>query len=474
MILRLSAACLAALSLSACAFGQDRARVFDSSSWTEVFDGKSLEGWTPTGGRYDGRADWKVENGMIVGREGPRKAGGLLYTKGYYQSYLLTLEVQIDEPFDSGVFVHMVPRNPKRAKGVNATKRAPRAGDRGLQMTLDARPGGEIGGIYADGWLQHQKDGWTHWKKNEWNLVEMRVRGAPTRVETWLNGEKLSVYEMPAKIAQAFAPSGRIGIQVHGGRQDGPRAARFRNIRIHELPTHDRDDFVSDDKGQLRARPGTGWRKLFDGASLDGWKLHGNVREEGFRAKDGILSFPKDGGDGALVSAETYQDFELRLDFKIARMANSGLYLRSLLKGNLSFNGAEVQILDDFNWETVTKSKLKDYQFCGGLYGAVAASDGDCVLNPLGRWNSYRVRYVGSQLRVELNGRLLYDVDTHALQPKQGKPFAQRAKRGHIGLQRHAPAQFKGDAYAWFKNIYIRPIENGAEAGAKKKDGRDR
>ena len=45
-----------------------------------VADGATLNGWTTHGGRYDGNARWTVEDGAIVGRQGPNRAGGLLYT----------------------------------------------------------------------------------------------------------------------------------------------------------------------------------------------------------------------------------------------------------------------------------------------------------------------------------------------------------------------------------------------------------
>ena len=54
--------------------------------------------------------------------------------------------------------------------------------------------------------------------------------------------------------------------------------------------------------------------------------------------------------------------------------------------GNPAFSGCEVQILDDHNWEKVTGSELKPWQFTASLYGSVPA--GKKVLRELGRWNS--------------------------------------------------------------------------------------
>ena len=144
------------------------------------------------------------------------------------------------------------------------------------------------------------------------------------------------------------------------------------------------------------------------------------------------------------------------LDFKIAKMANSGLFLRGAKTDqDPAYSGCEIQILDDFNWEAVTGSTLQPYQFTGSLYGAVPTGDRS-ALRPLGYWNTYHVRYEGSQLSVRLNGSELYSVDTLTLEATP--PFSDRARKGFIGLQRHAPAQVEGRAYAWFRNAFVREL----------------
>jgi hypothetical protein len=134
-------------------------------------------------------------------------------------------------------------------------------------------------------------------------------------------------------------------------------------------------------------------------------------------------------------------------------MANSGLFLRAARDGsNPAFSGCEIQILDDGDWERVTGSKLAPWQFTGSLYGAVPA--GEKLLHPPGEWNTYEILYRGPRLAVALNGRLLYDVDTLALAPESGAPFAERAKTGFIGLQAHSGA-VDGEASLWFRNLMV-------------------
>lgn len=407
-----------------------------------LFDGETLEGWTTRGGRYDGNARWSVEEGAIVGRQGPEKAGGLLYTEREYRNFLVSLETRIDYPFDSGVFLRMVPPG----------------GGKGQQVTLDFRPGGEVGAIYADGFLEHNEAGVARFRREAWNEVVVRCVGRDAQVTAWLNGERLVDYRTPPG-TEGFAEAGRIGLQVHGG-ADTPESQRamFRNVRIRELPDFDEALFEVDDRGFLSptaAGRAAGWTSLFDGRDLDGWEARPS--REAYRVEDGLLVMPVVGGDGWLATERDWRDFELRLDFRLARMANSGLFLRAARdRAHPTSSGCEVQILDDFHWEEVTGTTLEPHQHTGALYGALGPGVADAP-RPLGEWNTYEVRYVGSHLAVRLNGHLLYDVDTFEV--PADPPFAQRAKRGFIGLQRHAPPQAGDGDFAWFRNLFVRELE---------------
>lgn len=283
-------------------------------------------------------------------------------------------------------------------------------------------------------------------------------------VAFWLNGELLTDYRLPTS-AGIFAPTGRIGLQVHGARAEPEYSVvRFKNITVTELDRETGGFWIAAKSGQLKltaAGQQAGWRSLFNGKDLTGWTGAGDG--SGYAVRNGELAFLVKGRSPYLMTDEDFQDFDLRMDFKIARMANSGLYLRSGRDGgNPSYTGCEIQILDDFNWESVTNSKLAPYQFSGGLYGSVEPKIKD-ALRPLGEWNTYEVHFHGSRLQTQLNGQILYDVDTTKVPGKP--PFAERVKTGFIGMQRHAPAQVEGDAYAWFRNVFIRPAAQAKAAG---------
>lgn len=397
-----------------------------AGEWTELFDGKTLEGWTTVGGRYDGRAVWTVADGAIVGREGPNRAGGLLYTKDAYRNVEIELETKLTWPFDSGVFLRMRP------------------GERGMQVTLDHRPGGEIGGLYSDGWVRHNPAGAALFRRDAWNTVKVRCVGDPMHVTVWLNGALLTDFRLPEG-GGTFARDGLIGLQVHGARADTGEA-RFRKIRVRRLP---------DDAGRYFAAGAGGLLGLTEAGRAAGWRALDLEEADGFRTRDGVLALLTKGAAPFARSKKDYRDFHLRLEFKTARMANSGVFLRVARDATRpSTSGCEIQILDDFNWEKETGGKLKAWQFTGSLYGAVAA--GKKALRPIGEWNTLEATFRGSRLLTALNGRTLYDVDTHRLAVLP--PFVLRAKEGFIGIQRHAPKSVEGEAYAWFRNLYVREI----------------
>ena len=189
------------------------------AGWTELFDGETLNGWVTTGGRYDGAAAWSVEDGAITGREGPGGKGGLIYTERPYRDFEFEVDVRLFYPFDSGVFVRMLP---------------PDSNLKGAQVTIDHRPGGEVGAIYADGFLTHNEWGSAAMRMDDWNTFRVRCSGHPMHLEAWMNGEPLADHRIAN--GEGYAEAGLIGLQVHGG-ENPPEKARvqFRNIRVREL-----------------------------------------------------------------------------------------------------------------------------------------------------------------------------------------------------------------------------------------------
>ncbi len=396
--------------------------------WVELFDGKTLKGWTPTGGRYDGKAEWTVEDGAIVGREASGGAGGLLYTEKEYENFEVEFDAWISYPFDSGIFPRMKPRSEGNKLGA--------------QLTLDHRPGGEIGAVYSDGFYQHNWTGSDKFKRDGWNQIRLRCVGTPMHLVCWVNGELLTDYQLPEDSGN-FATEGKLGLQVHGssGAPEGSKAM-FRNLRLRTLPSGNSFEPMRGKRGKAgfveltKVGKEAGWRSLFNGKNLDGWKPHGG--DSGYVVKEGEMRFLNKGSSHHLRTTEDFQDFQLRLEFQIDRSANSGLFLRGARNDkDPAYSGCELQILDDFNYESDKNSKLKDYQFTAGLYGAKAPDTKD-ALKPLGEWNTYDVYYRGNRMTVRLNGKPIHDVDTHKIGAPRPSPSV--CRRGSSASSATAPA----------------------------------
>jgi 3-keto-disaccharide hydrolase len=172
-----------------------------------------------------------------------------------------------------------------------------------------------------------------------------------------------------------------------------------------------------------------GFTALFNGKDLTGWKVHGG-KKESWAAEKGVL-FVKGGRGGWLMTEKEYGDFELRLEFKVPKGGNSGVALRSPLKGDPAYSGMEVQILDDPAYKGLQK-----WQATGSIYGVVPASK--VTTKKVGEWNSYKITCKGRKVTVELNGTKVVDTDLDDHKEKHGKthPGILRDK-GHIGLQEH-------------------------------------
>ncbi len=197
-----------------------------------------------------------------------------------------------------------------------------------------------------------------------------------------------------------------------------------------------------------------GWELLFDGASLDGWR--GYNRPDlpgGWAAVDGTLARTGSGGD--IITDRTFEDFELRLEWRLEPGGNSGIFYRAAEGEEWVYHSApEYQVLDD-EGHADGQSPLTS---AGANYGLHPAPRG--VVRPVGEWNEARIVVTDGRVEHWLNGTRMveYELGSADWQARvAGSKFSEwpaygQAHAGHIGLQDH------GDP-VWYRNIKIRVIE---------------
>jgi hypothetical protein len=168
--------------------------------------------------------------------------------------------------------------------------------------------------------------------------------------------------------------------------------------------------------------------------------------------EDGVLSAR---GHGMIWSRKSYGNFVLDLEFKVARGANSGVFLRAA-DTEKPITGIEVQI-----HETTDGTK---YGMLGAIYDAIAPRKN--MGKPAGQWNRYTIACLDSQVYVVLNGEQIISIDLDDWTQPHRNPDGTRNKfskalkdyprAGPIGLQGiHGQA----GAPVWFRNLKIRSLE---------------
>jgi Domain of Unknown Function (DUF1080) len=191
----------------------------------------------------------------------------------------------------------------------------------------------------------------------------------------------------------------------------------------------------------------SGFVSLFDGKTLNGWKLvkgHGS----GYVVKDNTIVCPADGG-GNLWTEKEYANFAFRFEFKVEPGGNNGVGIRAPLEGDAAYQGMEIQILDDQHEKY--KGKIKSEQHHGSVYDVIPARTG--FLKPAGEWNTEEIMMNGSRIRVTLNGVIILDADLNTVQEAEvlKKHPGLRNKTGHIGFLGHG-------SLVEFRNIRIKSL----------------
>jgi hypothetical protein len=196
-----------------------------------------------------------------------------------------------------------------------------------------------------------------------------------------------------------------------------------------------------------------GWQLLFDGESLEHWRgFKQDAAPAGWVIDDAAIHRAGEGGD--LVSRETYDDFELRIDWRVGIGANSGIFFNVTEdKDYVWETGPEFQILDDAGHPDGGSALTS----AGANYALHAATVK--AANTTGGWNRTRLVVQGNRVQHFLNDRLV--VDYELLSPEWERlvaaskfasmPDYGRRPAGHIALQDH------GDP-VWFRNIAIRRL----------------
>jgi hypothetical protein len=419
-----------------------------------LFDGATLKGWVPVNVNPD---TFTVRDGAIFCNGQPT---GFLRTERMYQNFVLEFDWMHEKPEgNAGLFVW------SDALPSQQQTMFPRSIEVQIMLTPDVKDKegrllytgqGDVFSIWGArmtplrphpaGWERTLPSARVTKGAGEWN--HYKVTGQDGHLTVEINGTVVSG-------ARNVTPrKGYICLESEGS------PVWFRNICVQELP------------GPVLppehvAMDGAGYVRLFDGASLRGWK-ETEGKQGHWTPRNGTLVY--DGKGDTLWSEQSYGDFELVADWRWTK-EHQGKMQRPFIGAD----GNEVKNPDGTT-KTVeveerdsgiylrgnTKSQINMWLWpCGSgeIWGyrtdprqpaevRAACTPKSAQDKPVGEWNRFVIRALGDRVTVSLNGVVV--IDQARL---QGMPAT-----GPIGLQSHGcPVEFQ--------NIFIRPLAAAAPQG---------
>lgn len=215
-----------------------------------------------------------------------------------------------------------------------------------------------------------------------------------------------------------------------------------------------------------------GWKLLFDGEnSGEHWRGYCNEAfpDSGWTVENNALKVigsgaGEAGGGGDIITKKKYSAFELKLEWKVEKGGNSGIFY--LAEEQCGENGEpiwksapEMQILDNENHPDARLGEDGNRK-AGALYDMIPADPQNT--KPHGEWNEVRILvYQGTVVHFQ-NGEQILEyhlwtddwkemVESSKFAEFEG--FDDVAKEGYIGLQDHGND-------VWFRNIKIKELEN--------------
>lgn len=436
--------------------------LFSQEKWEPLFNGKNLKGWQ----KLNGKAEYKVVDGAIVGISRMDTPNTFLATQKNYGDFILEFDFKVDDGLNSGVQFRS-----------QSLKEYQNGRVHGYQFEIDPSARAWTGGIYDEarrGWLYPMTKNipaQKAFKNNEWNKA--RIEAIGNSIRTWVNGIEC------ANIWDDATLNGFIALQVHaiGNKDQAGKTVSWKEIRIcttdvekYKTPSNNNVaelNVILNNISPLEAKDG--WKLLWNGKTTEGWRgaRLSTFPDKGWSITDGILKVHKSGGaessnGGDIVTTKQYKNFMLKVDFKITKGANSGIKYfvdSEMNKGEGSAIGCEFQILDDDNHPDA-KLGVKGNRTLGSLYDLIPSDrTGNFNFDKNG-FNTALVIVRGNKVEHWLNGVKVVEYERNtqmfnalvAYSKYKNWPNFGNLAEGNILLQDHGDEVF-------FKNIKIKELK---------------
>ncbi len=185
-----------------------------------------------------------------------------------------------------------------------------------------------------------------------------------------------------------------------------------------------------------------GWITIFDGKSLDGWKVGENAST--FSLENGTLKVAGPRAhifyDGK-VGEHNFKNFEFKAQVMTTPGSNSGIYFHTQYQeGGWPSKGYEVQV----------NNSHTDWRRTGSLYGVQDVKD---VFVDDNVWYTEHIIVQGKHITIKINDKTVVDYvepDEVATKVKDG---GRKVSSGTFALQGHDPKSI-----VYYKDIMVKPL----------------
>ncbi len=223
-----------------------RTKTVKEEGWTDLFDGKTLNGWKIINQDWDNpdsKPEFYVEDNMIVCNTTLNTGGGYLVTERSYDDFILEFDVKIDTSLNSGLQCRsrMWEKDTSTvyvagdAKGTTRLTNWRQGYVWGYQIEVDPSSRAWSGGLYEPGnrgWivtLANNEPARKAFKPTDWNHFKILMDG--NKIQVWVNGVPT------VDTTDDMSESGFLGLQFHGAGSEWQKDKKsmWKNIRIKEL-----------------------------------------------------------------------------------------------------------------------------------------------------------------------------------------------------------------------------------------------
>ena len=186
------------------------------------------------------------------------------------------------------------------------------------------------------------------------------------------------------------------------------------------------------------------WISLFDGKSLDGWKVGANPQT--FKVEDGMIVVNGNVAhlfyDGPLRQ-HNFKNFEFKIDIRTLPGSNSGIYFHTVFQeSSWPKKGYEVQV----------NNSHTDWRRTAGLYGVQDVKEAPAKDE---EWFTMHIKVKGKHITVKVNDQLITDYTEPGNVNREASMKERVLSSGTIALQGHDPK-----SKVFYKNIMLKVLED--------------